>query len=67
MTPALRLLPLIAKNLRRSRTRLAATLGGCLVASFIVCFFLAADHSLRTMLRQAAGTSNLIVKQKDRF
>ncbi len=62
-----RLLPFILKNMRRSKTRLAATLGGCLVASFIVCFFLAADHSMKTMLKQAGASENLIVKQKDRY
>jgi hypothetical protein len=62
-----KLVPLVCKSAGRSRTRLAATLGGCLVASFIVSFFLAADHSLKSMLDQAAASRNLVVKQKDRY
>ena len=39
-------LPLVLKNLLRSKTRLIATVGGCAVAAFVVCFFLSSEHSL---------------------
>lgn len=62
-----RMIPLVLRNLCRSRTRLVATVLGCFVAGAIVSFFLAADHSLENMLRQASGSNTLIVKQKDRY
>ncbi len=62
-----RLLGLIFKNLGRSRTRLAATVGGCLVGAFIVSFFLTAEGSLRRMLDVAGSDRVLIVSQRDRF
>lgn len=63
----LRLIPYVLRNLFRSRTRLVATVLGCFVAGAIVSFFLAADHSLDSMLKQAAGSNTLMVKQKDRY
>jgi hypothetical protein len=63
----LKLLRLIFRNVTRSRTRLAATLGGCLVGAFIVCFFLTAEGSLGRMLDAVGSDQNLIVKQKDKF
>jgi len=60
-------LRLVWRNATRSRTRLAATVGGCAVGAFIVCFFLAADGSLSRMLDSAGADQNLIVTQKDRF
>ena len=63
----LKMLRLVWRNMARSRTRLAATLGGCLVGSFIVSFFVMAGGSLGRMLDAAGGDQNLIVMQKDRF
>ncbi len=62
-----RLLPLVLKNLARSKTRLVATVGGCAVAAFVVAFFLAAQYSLASLLRQEEGRVNLVVTQKDRY
>ena len=62
-----RLLRLVFKNLIRSRTRLVATVGGCLVGAFIVAFFLAAEGSLRRMLDVAGSDRILIVSQLDRY
>ncbi|MFC1479346.1 hypothetical protein ACFL6F_02010 [Planctomycetota bacterium] len=60
-------IPLLIKNLMRSRTRLIVTVGACAFAAFIVCFFLAADYSLTSMLHIAGDSDNLIVTQKDRY
>jgi len=60
-------LRLVLRGLSRSRTRLAATVGGAAVGAFMVCFFLAADGSLTRMLDSAGADQNLIVTQKDRF
>ncbi|MHC4200723.1 MAG: hypothetical protein ACYSU0_12085 [Planctomycetota bacterium] len=60
-------LALVLRNLARSRTRLIATVGGCAVAAFVVCFFLAADNSLSRVLSAASESSNLVVRQKDRY
>jgi hypothetical protein len=51
----------------RSRTRLAASVGGCLVGAFIVSFFLTAEGSLTRMLEATDSDRILIVSQKDRF
>ena len=61
------MLPLILRNLRRSKIRLIATLGGCTVAAVIVCFFLAADTSMKNMLSRAEAGNNLVVTQQDRY
>ena len=54
-------LPLVFKSLTRSKTRLVATTGCCLIAAAIVGFFLAAQHSLDSMLTAASesDSSNL--------
>lgn len=62
-----KLIALIVKNMLRSKTRLLATAGGCAVATFVVCFFLAANHSLSTIVKQAGTSNNLVVRQKDRY
>jgi hypothetical protein len=61
------LLPLVLKGLLRSKTRLAATTGCCLIAAAIVAFFLTAEHSLNAMLRSAGDSANLVMTQKDRY
>ena len=60
-------LALVLRNLARSRTRLIATVGGCAVAASVVCFFLAAENSLSRVLSAASESSNLVVRQKDRY
>ena len=60
-------LPLVLKNLARSKTRLTATVGGCTVAAFVVCFFLSSEHSLTRVVRSASDRANLIVRGKDRY
>ena len=62
-----KLFALIVKNMLRSKTRLLATAGGCAVATFIVCFFLAANYSLTAVLKQAGSSNILVVRQKDRY
>lgn len=62
-----RLTPLILKSLLRSKTRLVATAGCCLIAAAIVSFFLAAEHSLDSMLTAVRGSTNLVMTQKDRY
>lgn len=62
-----KLLPLIFKSLLRSKTRLAATTGCCLIAAVIVGFFLSAEHSLSGMLESAGESTNLVMAQKDRY
>lgn len=57
---------LIVKNLRRSRTRLLATLGGCALAALVVSICLVADASLRAVQQRAAAQPNLIVHQRGR-
>ena len=63
----LRDLPLVLKNLLRSKTRLIATVGGCAVAAFVVCFFLSSEHSLSRVVVSASANANLIVRGKDRY
>lgn len=63
----LRLLPLIIKNLLRSRVRFFATSFGCAIAAFIVAFFLAADFSVGRILRQAESANQIIVSQLDKY
>lgn len=60
-------LPLVLKNLLRSKTRLVATVGCCLIAAAIVEFFVAAEHSLSGMMQAAGGNSVLVMTQKDRY
>jgi hypothetical protein len=60
-------LPLIFKNLLRSKTRLIATVGGCAVAAFVVCFFLSSEHSLSRVVVSASDSANLIVRGKDKY
>ena len=62
-----KLVPLIFKNLIRSRTRFFATIGGCVIAGFVVCFFLAAKSSLAQMLTARTEAATLLVSQKDRW
>ena len=62
-----RLLPMVMRNLVRSKTRLIATAGGCAVAAFVVCFFLTAESSLSRVVSAASDDANLIVRQKDRY
>jgi len=62
-----RLLPLLLRNLVRSRTRLLATAGGCAVAAFVSAFFLTAQVSLSRLLAHEDGRTTLVVTQKDRF
>ncbi len=64
---AMKLIPFVIKNLLRSKTRLLATAGGCAVAAFIICFFLATGGSLNSMLARAGTSQNLIITQKDRY
>ena len=62
-----KLLPLIFKSLLRSKTRLIATTGCCVIAAVIVGFFLSAEHSLSGMLESAGESTNLVMMQKDRY
>jgi len=43
------------------------TVSGCAIASFIICFFLAADMSMGSMLSESKDSPNLIMTQKDKF
>ena len=63
----LKMIPLVLKNMLRSRTRLIATVGGCAIAAFIVCFFLASQQSLNSILSSAASMSNVVVSERDKF
>jgi hypothetical protein len=63
----LRSLSLVARNLTRSKTRFAATVGGCTVAAFVVSFFLSAEASLSKVLSITSDNANVIVRQKDRY
>ena len=62
-----KLLPLMLKNLYRSKTRLLTTTGCCTIAAAILSFFLAAQHSFSRMMCSAADRSNLVLTQKDRY
>ena len=62
-----RLSPLILRNLYRSRTRLIATTGCCMIAGAILAFFVAADHSFTGFLKSTTDSSNLVMTQKDRY
>ena len=62
-----RLVPLVMRNLTRSKTRFIATVGGCAVAAFVVCFFVAAEGSLSRVVSAASDDANLLVRQKDRY
>ncbi len=61
------LLPIILRNTVRSKTRLVATVGCCLIAASIVGFFGAASSSLSGMLTSAGQSANLVMTQKDRY
>ncbi len=60
-------LPLILRNMVRSKTRLIATVGCCLIAAAIVGFFGSAESSLDSMLSTAGDSANLVMVQKDRY
>ena len=62
-----KLLSLIVKNLFRSKTRLLATTGCCLVSALIVGFFLTAEHSFSRVGSSAGDGLNLVMTQKDRY
>lgn len=61
-----KILKLIFRNITRSRTRFMITTLGCVVAAFVICFFLAAENSLRRMTAKAKQDANLVISQKDR-
>jgi hypothetical protein len=63
----LKIVPLVVRNLLRSKTRLATTLTGCAVGAFVMSFFLAAGNSLDNAMRDTRVNSNLIITQQDRF
>lgn len=58
---------LAVRNLKRSKTRSFATITGCGIAAFIVCFFVSAEHSMDQLLYDKSADTILIVKQQDRF
>lgn len=62
----LRLIPLIYKNLIRSKVRLFVTVLGCGIAAFMVCFFLAADYSVGRVFRQAESANQILISQLDK-
>ncbi|MCP4377948.1 MAG: hypothetical protein GY794_17440 [bacterium] len=62
-----KLLPLIIKNMFRSKTRLVATIGGCLISALIICFLLTAQNSLARVTQSAGDNQNLVMMQKDRY
>lgn len=62
-----KLLPLIIKNMFRSKTRLVATTGCCLISALIVCFLLTAQNSLARVMQSTGDNQNLVMMQKDRY
>ncbi|MGB2823272.1 MAG: hypothetical protein WBF17_19985 [Phycisphaerae bacterium] len=62
-----KLLPLVLKNVLRSKTRLLATVGCCMISAAIICFFVTADSSLAKITEDAASSQNLVLTQKDRY
>ncbi len=62
-----KLLPLIIKNMFRSKTRLMATIGCCLISSLIICFLLTAQNSLARVTQNVGDNQNLVMMQKDRY
>ena len=48
---ASKLLTLAIKNMFRSKTRLVATTGCCIISSLIVCFLLTAQYSLGRVMQ----------------
>ncbi len=62
-----KVLSLALHNTVRSKTRLFATVGCCLIAASIVGFFGAASSSLNAMLTTAGESANLVMTQKDRY
>jgi len=64
---ALKLLTLAIKNMFRSKTRLAATTGCCIISSLIICFLLTAQNSLGRVMGSAGDSQNLVMMQKDRY
>ncbi len=64
---AAKLLPLVIKNMFRSKTRLIATIGCCLIAATIICFLLTAQNSLVRITQSAGDHQNLVMMQKDRY
>jgi hypothetical protein len=63
----LKLMRVIMRNVIRARTRALITIFGCVIASFVICFFMTAEHSLSKILGSVENDSNLIITQKDRF
>lgn len=61
------LIMMMFRNLFRSKTRLAITLVGCLIAGFVTSFFLSAEQSLSKMTATTSKDSNIVVRQKDRY
>jgi hypothetical protein len=51
----------------RSKTRFLTTVTGCAIGALVICFFLAATHSLGTMKQDARKQANLVITQQDRF
>jgi len=64
---AVKLLRMVVKNLFRSRTRLVATTGCCLVSGLIICFLLTAQNSLGRVMRSAGDNQNLVMMQEGRY
>jgi hypothetical protein len=51
----------------RSKTRLIATTGCCVISALIVCFLLTAQNSLARVTQSAGDNQNLVMMQKDRY
>ncbi len=64
---ASKLLTLAIKNMFRSKTRLIATTGCCIISALIVCFLLTAQNSLGRVMASAGDSQNLVMMQKDRY
>ena len=57
----------VLRNMLRSKTRFITTVTGCAIGALVICFFLAATHSLGTMKQDARKQANLVITQQDRF
>jgi len=62
-----KIIPLMTKSLFRSRFRLIATTGCCLIAGLIISFSLMAEHSLGVGMQSSGEGLNLVMAEKDKY
>ncbi len=62
-----KLLPLVLRNLFRSKTRFLATTGCCVIAAVIISFFLTAQHSFTQITEASRSNETLVMSVRDSY